>query len=153
MNDVEVDRIRAWTKPVRALGSDGHVPRTSGEVLDELQPFRVSVSPEEVPRSLRFGGVTYCRRGMMASECTVLWTHAIYLNLLRAGHADEESYKCEIVLYSIPETWMMGRSLRQWKTPSFQRRVKRRGNCCCTTRSMSLPPRSGSSKIYPVPPA
>jgi predicted glycosyltransferase len=90
-HDVGAKGIRDKMGLVKALEPYGRVLITSeGELPAELQPYQISVSPEKLHDLLAFATLYIGEGATIASECSVLGTHAIYVNTLRLGYTDEE---------------------------------------------------------------
>lgn len=61
-----------------------------GELPDELEKYRVSISPEKIHDLLSFASLYVGEGATTASECAVLGTPAIYVNVLDAGTLQEQ---------------------------------------------------------------
>ena len=63
---------------------------SEGPLPNELEPFRIRVSPEKMHSVLYYANLYIGEGATMASECAMLGTPAIYVNSLTAGTIEEQ---------------------------------------------------------------
>jgi predicted glycosyltransferase len=104
-HDVGQHGIVDKTGLVKALEPYGRILITSeGPLPQELEQYRIQVSPEKMHDLLYFALLYIGEGATMASEAAVLGTHAIYVSTLRLGYIDEEEEKYGLVsTFSDPE--------------------------------------------------
>lgn len=97
-HDVGQYGVRDKIDLVKNLNQYGRVLITSEGVLpDELQSYRIKVSPEKLHDLLYYATLYVGEGATTASECAVLGTHAIYVNSLKAGTIAEQQEKYQLV--------------------------------------------------------
>lgn len=90
---------------VKMLEKYGKVFITSEGKLDpELEKYKLKISPEKLHDLLYYATLYVGEGATTASECSVLGTHAIYVNTLRLGYTDEEEEKYDLVYNFSNET-------------------------------------------------
>jgi len=103
-HDVGQHGIRDKVGLVKALEEFGRVLITSeGALPDELQPYRIRISPDKLHDLLYYATLYVGDGGTTASESAVLGTPAVFISTLYCGYqCDEEKYQL-LHLFSDPE--------------------------------------------------
>ncbi len=95
-------------KAVHTFEKYGRVLITSEQELpDDLEKYRISATPEKIHDLLYYATLLYGESATMASECTVLGTHAIFCDYAGRGYTDEEEEKYDLV-YNFKNEETMG---------------------------------------------
>lgn len=105
-HDIGQHGIKNKIKFVKGIEKYGKVLITSEGKLDpELECYKIKVSPEKLHHLLYYSTLYIGEGATTASECAVLGTHAIYVNTLRVGYADEQEKKYGLVYnFSNPQS-------------------------------------------------
>lgn len=99
-------------KAVHEFEKYGRVFITSEKKLpDELEKYKISVSPENMHHLLYYATLLYGESATMASEAAVLGTHAIFCDYAGRGYTDEEEELYDLVYNFYDERTMGNESL------------------------------------------